>query len=59
MTENENNTNQQQQHFPKTSSLPKSPHTDNTFKDFQKICRAYYNELMYLSKSKTRAHSPT
>jgi hypothetical protein len=53
MTENENNTNQQQQHFPKTSSLPKSPHTDNTFKDFQKICRAYYNELMHLSKSKT------
>ena len=53
MTENENNTVQPQQHLNKTSSLPKSPYTDNTFKDFQKICRAYYNELMHLSKSKT------
>ena len=29
----------------------KSPFTNNTYKDFYKICRAYYNELMHISKS--------
>ena len=31
--------------------IPKSPFTNNTYKDFYKICRAYYNELMHISKS--------
>lgn len=30
--------------------IPKSP-SNNTFKDFNKICRAYYDELMHISKS--------
>ena len=33
------------------SELPKSTLTENTYKDFTKICRAYYNELMHISKS--------
>ena len=49
---NDANNKPTQQH-PKTSTFPKSPHTENTFKDFQKICRAYYNELVHLSKSKS------
>ena len=31
---------------------PKSSRSNNTFKDFFKICRAYYDELMHLSKNK-------
>ena len=31
---------------------PKSSRSNNTFKDFMKICRAYYDELMHLSKNK-------
>jgi len=30
--------------------IPKSP-SNNTFRDFNKICRAYYDELMHISKS--------
>ena len=33
------------------NEIPKSPSTENSFKDFNKICRAYYNELMHISKS--------
>ena len=32
---------------------PKSSKSQNTFKDFHKICRAYYDELMHLSKNKS------
>jgi hypothetical protein len=32
---------------------PKSTKSQNTFKDFHKICRAYYDELMHLSKNKS------
>ena len=31
---------------------PKSSRSKNTFKDFKKICRAYYDELMHISKNK-------
>ena len=31
---------------------PKSSKSRNTFKDFFKICRAYYDELMHISKNK-------
>ena len=31
---------------------PKSPKSRNTYRDFFKICRAYYDELMHLSKNK-------
>lgn len=30
--------------------IPKSPTSNNTFRDFNKICRAYYDELMHISK---------
>ena len=30
--------------------IPKSP-SNNTYRDFNKICRAYYDELMHISKS--------
>ena len=30
--------------------IPKSP-SNNTFRDFNKICRAYYDELMHISKN--------
>ena len=33
-------------------NLPISEKSKNTFKDFLKICRAYYNELLHLSKTK-------
>ena len=33
--------------------IPVSPKTKNTFKDFNKICRAYYDELMHISKSES------
>ena len=32
------------------SELPKSSLSDNTYKDFSKICRGYYNELIHISK---------
>ena len=32
---------------------PKSSKSNNTFKDFLKICRAYYDELMHISKNNT------
>ena len=31
--------------------IPKSSLSGNTYKDFNKICRAYYDELMHISKS--------
>ena len=31
--------------------IPKSSKSQNTYKDFNKICRAYYDELMHISKS--------
>ena len=31
--------------------IPKSSRSQNTYKDFNKICRAYYDELMHISKS--------
>jgi hypothetical protein len=31
-------------------NIPKSSKSKNTYKDFNKICRAYYDELMHLSK---------
>ena len=31
---------------------PNSSKSNNTFKDFLKICRAYYDELMHISKNK-------
>ena len=31
---------------------PKTSKSKNTFKDFLKICRAYYDELMHISKTK-------
>jgi hypothetical protein len=31
--------------------IPKSSLSKNTYKDFNKICRAYYDELMHISKS--------
>ena len=31
--------------------IPKSSKSKNTYKDFNKICRAYYDELMHISKS--------
>ena len=33
------------------SNIPKSSRSQNTYKDFNKICRAYYDELMHISKS--------
>lgn len=33
------------------SKIPKSSRSQNTYKDFNKICRAYYDELMHISKS--------
>ena len=33
------------------SKIPKSFRSQNTYKDFFKICRAYYDELMHISKS--------
>ena len=35
----------------KDSTIPKSSRSQNTYKDFCKICRAYYDELMHISKS--------
>ena len=35
----------------KDSKIPKSSKSQNTYKDFNKICRAYYDELMHISKS--------
>ena len=32
-------------------NIPKSSKSKNTYKDFNKICRAYYDELMHISKS--------
>ena len=32
-------------------NLPISEKSKNTFKDFYKICRAYYNELLHISKT--------
>ena len=34
------------------NKIPKSP-SGNTYKDFYKICRAYYDELMHISKSES------
>ena len=31
--------------------IPKSSKSKNTYKDFNKICRGYYDELMHISKS--------
>jgi hypothetical protein len=31
-------------------TIPKSSKSQNTYKDFNKICRAYYDELMHISK---------
>ena len=31
-------------------NIPKSK-SNNTFRDFNKICRAYYDELMHISKN--------
>ena len=31
--------------------IPKTSRSKNTYKDFNKICRAYYDELMHISKS--------
>lgn len=36
-----------------TSQIPKSAQSDNSFKNFCKICRAYENELMHLSKNQS------
>ena len=33
------------------NDIPKSSRSQNTYKDFNKICRAYYDELMHISKS--------
>ena len=33
------------------SKIPKSSRSQNTYKDFNKICRAYYDELMHILKS--------
>ena len=33
------------------SKIPKSSRSQNTYKDYNKICRAYYDELMHISKS--------
>ena len=33
------------------NNIPKSSRSKNTYKDFNKICRAYYDELMHISKS--------
>ena len=33
-----------------SSNIPKSLISKNTYKDFNKICRAYYNELLHISK---------
>ena len=33
------------------SKIPKSSKSQNTYKDYNKICRAYYDELMHISKS--------
>ena len=33
------------------NNIPKSSKSKNTYKDFNKICRAYYDELMHISKS--------
>ena len=33
--------------------IPKSSKSNNTYKDFNKICRGYYDELMHVSKSDT------
>ena len=33
--------------------IPKSSKSQNTYKDFNKICRAYYDELMHISKRDT------
>lgn len=41
----------------KESNIPKSSLSGNTYKDFNKICRAYYDELMHISKSTTPALS--
>lgn len=35
----------------KNDKIPKSSKSQNTYKDFYKICRAYYDELMHISKS--------
>lgn len=36
-----------------SSQIPKSGISDNSFKNFLKICRAYENELMHISKSQS------
>ena len=33
--------------------IPKSSKSNNTYRDFNKICRGYYDELMHVSKSDT------
>jgi len=33
--------------------IPKTSRSKNTYKDFNKICRAYYDELMHISKSES------
>ena len=37
----------------KDDKIPKSLKSQNTYKDFIKICRAYYDELMHISKNGT------
>ena len=41
----------QQKNKEQKDNIPKSSLSRNTYKDFNKICRAYYDELMHLSKS--------
>ena len=48
MKEKENENNKKENNDDK---IPKSSLSGNTYKDFNKICRAYYDELMHISKS--------
>ena len=41
----------QQKNKEQKYNIPKSSLSKNTYRDFNKICRAYYDELMHLSKS--------